>query len=411
MKPVKLPLFFKQKVGEVFVQALWLPISAAFSFLTLSPVSLLVWLFYQGARPQILQIWPYFILVCWLPFVLVRFVIMPKLKGFHAAPDIQYNVGESDKIKEIKVNRAVTDSLGRTVGYVEDTKYEVEHDDGNRTELSGDSWALIAYCIFAFPLRCISLFLSVLAVFIPSLFICMRKSSTSDSDFWHMALDILHVGNVFLYGDYQYPFAYVNKLVKVGCGKNICINAGSYKTLKFSSNIIFPERVFENNTALITFTAPRYTITIKENAFANCSSLHTVYIPPYTISFTIEGLAFSNCSSLRSFRFDQNNLYCSVIILPRAFDGCSSLKEIFLPPVKRGDGNEYAWLVYSPSTAPRGAFSPENGIVVPPEFFSDARLIAKLLTGEYKDYIWKRKRVSDDYMKKAPRLSISSMSE
>ena len=115
------------------------------------------------------------ILFCWAPYCIVKYILMPKLKHFHAKNgDLDYNVGSSDSIKEEKVQTPVRDSHGQTVAYVEETKYKIEHDSGDRHEWGGASWGLLFYCIFAFPLRCISLLLSIFALFSSSLFVSIR---------------------------------------------------------------------------------------------------------------------------------------------------------------------------------------------------------------------------------------------
>ena len=180
MKPVELPMTFGQKLAEVFVQILWLPISAAINFITLSLPLFPIIMPYIPAKPTSVHD-TYFvffivcILFCWAPYCIVKYILMPKLKHFHAKNgDLDYNVGASDTLKEEKVQTPVRDSHGQTVAYVEETKYRVEHDSGDRHEWGGASWGLLFYCIFAFPLRCISLLLSIFALFSSSLFVSIR---------------------------------------------------------------------------------------------------------------------------------------------------------------------------------------------------------------------------------------------
>lgn len=408
MKQLRLPMTFGQKVNEIFVQILWVPLSAAISFITLSPISLLVWLFHNDNQSrladqigweavqaqatffdELVDIWPYFILICWLPFVLVRFLYMPKLKMFQAAPDIHYNVGESDKIKEVKVNRAVTDSSGRTIGYVEDTKYEVEHDDGNRTELSEDSWALIAYCIFALPLRCISLVLSVVALFVATLFIRIQKDPVFEPNFWHIALDA-HCGKAFIYvsfsNDGKTATICEYRVVKRGQKIQIQYQDIEYEAglNNYNCHVRFPKGIFTGNTALNSFYTCRSTSLIEKEAFANCSSLYSIEIRSYH-NCIIEENAFLNCSSLRTLRIAD-----SCTIKPNAFRGCSSLKEVILPfrshPNKEHDPCflYHIWKIYDPRDV-----SFKNGLMIPFKILADRKQTAILLTQVYSDYVWK----------------------
>lgn len=180
MKPVELPMTFGQKLAEVFVQILWLPISAAINFITVSLLVYIISYRFIADNPQYvfqtyLILFIVCILFCWAPYCIVKYILMPKLKYFHAKNgDLDYNVGPSDSIKEEKVQTPVRDSHGQTVAYVEETKYKIEHDSGDRHEWGGASWGLLFYCIFAFPLRCISLLLSIFALFSSSLFVSIR---------------------------------------------------------------------------------------------------------------------------------------------------------------------------------------------------------------------------------------------
>ena len=186
MKPVELPMTFGQKLAEVFVQILWLPISAAISFVMSSPLALIVGWFIGGILSSVEEAtadtlytifiaWGACVLICWVPYCIVKYILMPKLKHFHAENgDLDYNVGASDTLKEEKVQTPVRDSHGQTVAYVEETKYKIEHDSGDRHEWGGASWGLLFYYIFAFPLRCISLLLSIFALFSSSLFVSIR---------------------------------------------------------------------------------------------------------------------------------------------------------------------------------------------------------------------------------------------
>lgn len=180
MKPVEFPLKFGQKVAEIFVQILWLPISAAINFITVSLLVYIISYRFIADNPQYvfqtyLILFIVCILFCWAPYCIVKYILMPKLKHFHAENgDLDYNVGASDTLKEEKVQTPVRDSHGQTVAYVEETKYRVEHDSGDRHEWGGSSWGVLFYCLFAFPLRCISLLLSIFALFSSSLFVSIR---------------------------------------------------------------------------------------------------------------------------------------------------------------------------------------------------------------------------------------------
>ena len=405
MKPVNFPLSYGQKIKEVFVQLFWVPISVAFSFLTFSPISLLVWLFHSDYRSkladrigweavlaqttffdELVNIWPYFILLCWLPFVLVKNLIMPKFKNFTAIPGSTYNVGESDTIKEVNYKREIRDSMGTLVGYVDDVKYEVKHDDGVRHEASVEEFGLIIYCLLALPLRCISLFLSIFALFIPSLFICIRKPADFRTNFWHSVLDILYAKGVFVLTSEKKSVTRITGIVKIGRKNRYSIGPDSYgnNVYRFKKTI-FPERIFEGNTSLTSVTTPRDTHEIQSRAFANCSFLHSVCIT-CCLSCTIDEFAFLNCSYLQLFSIQcaqPTDHFPNIEIRPGAFEGCSPLRKASLPLSDRRLTLGRVCVVFDPRQ--------ENGTkyFVPDEILSDAYLVASLLKGTYKNYIWK----------------------
>ncbi len=238
MKPIKLPMSFNQKVTEVFVQILWLPISALITCITISPILIFSDCFdlplYIFENDRYVKTVLYKILyycgvlgpwICWLPFVIVRHVLMPWIKKYEAHEDYNYNVGESDKIVTHNVQKEIKDDHGRLLGYVQDKEYEVVHDNGNRSELSGEAWGLIFYCIFALPLRCISLILSIFALFIPQLFVCVRSYTPCEKkSYFHIFLDVgiyhspkysnVYIDDKEVCAEYDHKFATVNTNVQ-----------------------------------------------------------------------------------------------------------------------------------------------------------------------------------------------------
>ncbi len=85
---------------------------------------------------------------------------------------------------------------------------------------------------------------------------------------------------------------------------------------------------FRNCTSLESVYIPKSVTSIKEGAFADCTSLESVTIPKYLKSIDAE--AFADCSSLESVTIPNSVTEIS----PGAFSGCTSLTEIVV-----GKGN------------------------------------------------------------------------
>ena len=404
MKPVELPMTFGQKLAEVFVQILWLPISAAINFITLSLPRFPIIMPYIPAKPASVHD-TYFvffivcILFCWAPFCIVKYILMPKLKYFHAKNgDLDYNVGPSDSIKEEKVQTPVRNSHGQTVAYVEETKYKIEHDSGDRHEWGGASWGLLFYCIFALPLRCISLLLSIFALFIPTLFVCIRRAPTVRPDFWHIALDS-HCGNAFIYAKFssarvtEYPYvmniATICKFTTVELDHNITIWKNAYdKRTEISDRVLFPKGIFTGNTLLDKFFTCENTYFIESEAFANCTSLRSVTISPCRNCIVQEN-AFLNCTALQKLYIQINRIFPldakGCIIIPSAFNGCHALKEVHLPYDNSYHHSDwYIWKIYD---AQDSQF--KKGLFVPFEILDNAEKTAILMTKIYRDCVWR----------------------
>ena len=180
-----------EKIKQVFIQILWLPISFLFSLMALS-LLLFVSCFIGGffgiffvlegmgetgamIRQYIMSTSMYALIFCWLPYVLYKYVIFPKLKGFQPKRGRDYNVGASYNVTEHDVQREVRDSQGKLVGHVKGTEYKVDYDNGDRYEMSGDEMKIMwLYCPLTFFMRIISLLASIVAIFVPRMGVMLK---------------------------------------------------------------------------------------------------------------------------------------------------------------------------------------------------------------------------------------------
>ena len=210
---VELPMSPKEKLQEVLLQICLLPLSALVTLLALWPISLpFCGIIFdaieeaQLAAEQSINTLPYalgyfaILLLSWVPYVYYPRLI-EYVKGFNPKGGRRINVGASDTLVTKQVQRAVKDQYGTMVGYVEDTAYEVKHDDGGRYIESKDDQLVKAIRWFgapmALPLRCFSLLFSLFALLSPTLFVSFRDVNPAHrSSLGYLLLDLCG-GSVF----------------------------------------------------------------------------------------------------------------------------------------------------------------------------------------------------------------------
>lgn len=375
MKPVHFPMTLGQKIAEVFVQILWLPISAAISLVMSSPLALIVGWSIGGILSSmeeatadtlysIFIAWGACIVICWVPYCIEKYILLPKLKKFNAADsDLDYNVGASDSIKEEKVQTPVRNSHGQTVAYVEETKYRVEHDSGDRHEWGGSSWGVLFYCLFAFPLRCISLLLSLFAIFIPPLNVCIRQNSVG---FLDMALD------VYIYKQPKIIFETSRKPKMFGKFERSQVLISSCSCPKLQNSIELLDSDFPHGDDIY----------LDENLFLNIAPYLIKAELPYCLRF-ISKNTFKNCSHLQSLTIHvgSEKLFTNFCIEDGAFNDCSSLQSVKL--LFESTKPKCSWVVYSENDK-----NQLHGIEIPDETLRDEKKAAYLLTHTYLNYTW-----------------------
>lgn len=203
-----------EKLKQVAIQVLWLPLSLSMWILTISPLLAILSftsimapiMILMESEHLILKILGWIIVLhvfpgcffCWVPNKLYKKIIFPKLKSFVPDKGYDYNVGESTTIVEHDVQREVRNSNGNVVGYISGKDYEVKHDNGDRHEMSQDEAAIGWFCIFLIFTRIISLIASIFAIFIPRMGVAIRhpKFEFQSSESLFIWLDIYIMQNV-----------------------------------------------------------------------------------------------------------------------------------------------------------------------------------------------------------------------
>lgn len=104
-------------------------------------------------------------------------------------------------------------------------------------------------------------------------------------------------------------------------------------------NVIIPEtcirfkgNLFKNNRTIKTIQVPQSIKVLPQRAFAGCYELVRISLPQNLKSLPAE--IFMDCKSLKQFVFDgfaDNTIPDDMTIGKKAFSGCASLKEIYLP--------------------------------------------------------------------------------
>ncbi|MDE7464269.1 MAG: hypothetical protein K2M48_04480 [Clostridiales bacterium] len=153
----KAPINYGRKILEVFLQILLLPLS--------------VWI----------QIWciPYGIIYGhYVGGFLTQGILFCGLKKEKHEKGFSYNVGESDKVVNETITNNIRDNHGNLIGTYDTTVSKVVHDDGVRYAFSDQFENARAISFAALPLRLLSIILSILALFIPHLYISVRKPKT-----------------------------------------------------------------------------------------------------------------------------------------------------------------------------------------------------------------------------------------
>lgn len=171
----KAPISFPRKVGEVFLQILMLPIA----------------LFAQA--------WALAFLIggAYVSGAIVKYLIFCAIKKEENEKGDSYNVGASDKLVSKNVTHEIKDNSGQVVGKYETSEYSIEHDNGDRYEVSDQFSDAMVYSLFILPCRIIALLFSVLALFIPKLYVSIRKPKTDyeyDADLFRY-VDIIALKN------------------------------------------------------------------------------------------------------------------------------------------------------------------------------------------------------------------------
>lgn len=112
--------------------------------------------------------------------------------------------------------------------------------------------------------------------------------------------------------------------------ENIRINMQLLSSLDLSGSdvMIIPEGAFKDKTILMNFVAPDYLVEIKPHAFDNCSNLAVLNMPPSVM--TIGQYAFNNCVSLNGVQFSK----FLMSIGDYAFNGCSSMDQVLALPTR-----------------------------------------------------------------------------
>lgn len=84
-----------------------------------------------------------------------------------------YNVGASDYQVKVKKEYEIKDDVGKVVGTIETDEYETRHDDGERYIYKNEDGYKMSYGygFVALPLRLFCLYLSIIAIFIPKLYV------------------------------------------------------------------------------------------------------------------------------------------------------------------------------------------------------------------------------------------------
>jgi len=110
-------------------------------------------------------------------------------------------------------------------------------------------------------------------------------------------------------------------------------------TYKTSEEVIIPENcigikenAFNGNRCIKKIKIPDWIKKLPSGVFANCKSLTEVRLNKYIKIIPSKG--FQNCSSLVSVIFDNesaNHIPCGTQLMPNAFEGCESLRNIKLP--------------------------------------------------------------------------------
>ncbi len=334
---VELPLSFGQKLQEVLLQICLLPLSALVTLLALWPISLpFCGVIFdaieeaQRAAEQSINTLPYalgyfaILLLSWVPYVYYPQLI-EYIKGFNPKGGTHINVGASDTLVTKQVQRAVKDQYGTTVGYVEDTAYEVKHDDGGRYIESKDDELVKAIRWFgapmALPLRCFSLLFSLFALLSPTLFVSFRDVNPAHrSSLGYLLLDLCG-GSVFphtsfvTYKEPELNFPEKNWETVTGIimhcsfagrGARISIEKKDYSDPynrkivegeSWTPNYVIANGAFANLRRVVSIDTPEDIIRIQSGSFVNCPFLSEVTLRVHTCCI-IEPRAFSNCSVL-----------------------------------------------------------------------------------------------------------------
>lgn len=142
------PMKYYEKILEIIIQIVCIPLSA----------------FINACGLQLLLCSPY-----WVGH-LVGATFWWR-KGEKVEEGNTYNVGESDTLIETTTTHEIKDSRGNTLASFDTKDYEIKHDDGNRYEMSDSEFWGWLYSIFALHLRIISLVISIIALFVPKMYI------------------------------------------------------------------------------------------------------------------------------------------------------------------------------------------------------------------------------------------------
>lgn len=150
----KAPISYFGKIVEVFVQVLLLPVSAFIQFFIFTVVGY----FING--------------------FIIKDMFYIQLKG-ERDESYSYNVTPSDTVVTEKVEHDIRDSNGVKIGSYETEESHIEHDNGYRVNDKQEDDARIN-SFFVLPLRILSLLLSVLALFIPKLYVKVMRPNVEE---------------------------------------------------------------------------------------------------------------------------------------------------------------------------------------------------------------------------------------